>query len=64
MYAVERILDYRVRRVGKVRRKRVMHEYLVKWMGYSSEHNSWEPACNYTPDMKPLLDEARLRAGG
>ena len=64
MYAVERILDYRVRRVGKARRKRVMHEYLVKWMGYSSEHNSWEPACNYTPDMKPLLDEARLRAGG
>ena len=61
-YAVERILDYRARRVGKSGRKRTVHEYLVKWAGYSSEHNSWEPARNFTPDMKPLLEEARLRA--
>ncbi|GIL67083.1 hypothetical protein Vafri_20518, partial [Volvox africanus] len=61
-YDVERVLDYRTRRVGKHRRKRTVHEYLVKWTGYSSEHNSWEPARNFSPDMKPLLDEARLRA--
>ncbi|GIL63558.1 hypothetical protein Vafri_17515, partial [Volvox africanus] len=61
-YDVERVLDYRTRRVGKHQRKRTVHEYLVKWTGYSSEHNSWEPARNFSPDMKPLLDEARLRA--
>ncbi|GIL63439.1 hypothetical protein Vafri_17486, partial [Volvox africanus] len=63
-YEVERVLDYRTRRVGKSRRKRTVHEYLVKWTGYSSEHNSWEPARNFTPDMKPVLEEARLRARG
>jgi len=59
LYAVERIVEYRIRRVGKGRRKCTVREYLVKWTGYSSEHNSWEPARNFTPDMKPLLEEAR-----
>ena len=62
MYEVERVLDYRTRRVGKGQRKRTVHEYLVKWTGYSSEHNSWEPARNFTPDMTPALDEARMRS--
>ncbi|GFR52906.1 hypothetical protein Agub_g15551 [Astrephomene gubernaculifera] len=63
-YSVERILDYRLRRVRSGRRHRNVHEYLVKWLGYSSEHNSWEPAANFTPDLKPLLDEVRLRSQG
>ncbi|GLI59824.1 hypothetical protein VaNZ11_001656, partial [Volvox africanus] len=58
-YDVERVLDYRARRVGRHRRKRTVHEYLVKWKGYTSEHNSWEPARNFSQDMKPLLEEAR-----
>jgi transposase InsO family protein len=59
LFTVERILDYRGRRVGKGRRKRLVHEYLVKWAGYSSEHNSWEPAVNFTPDLKPELERIR-----
>ena len=47
-YSVDRVLDYRTRRVGKGRRKRVVHEFLAKWLGYSAEHNSWEPARNFT----------------
>ena len=40
-YEVERILD---KRVTKRHRKRGAVEYLVKWLGYGHEHNSWEPA--------------------
>jgi hypothetical protein len=45
-YLVDQVLAHRIRRV---RRKRV-HEYLIKWKGYTDEHNSWEPAKNLTPE--------------
>lgn len=61
-YSVERILDYRVRRVRSGRRHRNVHEYLVKWAGYTAEHNTWEPARHFTPDLAPALEEARNRA--
>jgi len=38
IYAVERIVDSR-REGRKV-------EYLVKWAGYSADHNTWEPKVN------------------
>lgn len=62
LYSVERVLDYRSRRVRSGKRFRAVHEWLVKWAGYSSEHNSWEPARNFTPDLKSVLEEVRLRA--
>ena len=37
-YEVEQILDSRLYR-GKL-------QYLVKWLGYTEEHNTWEPADN------------------
>ena len=37
-FEVEEILD--------VRLKRNKMEYLVKWKGYTAEHNSWEPKAN------------------
>jgi len=61
-YSVERILDYRKRRVRSGRKVRYVHEYLVKWTGYSSDHNTWEPARNFSPDLLPKLQEARERA--
>jgi hypothetical protein len=39
-YEVEQILLHRDRRYGK----RARREYLIKWLGYGPEHNSWEPA--------------------
>ena len=39
MWKVERILDHQVKKVGK----RTLYTYLIKWQGYSAEHNSWEP---------------------
>ncbi len=59
LYKVERILDFRVRRVRAGRRFRNIREYLVKWTGYSSEHNSWEPEKNFTPDMADALSTVR-----
>ena len=40
-YEVECILD---KRITKCRCQDHVVEYLVKWLGYGHEHNSWEPA--------------------
>ena len=37
-YEVEQVLDSRLKR-GKL-------EYLVKWSGYTDDHNTWEPESN------------------
>jgi hypothetical protein len=46
-YTVESILSHRIR----THHRKKVHEYLIKWDGYSDVHNSWEPACNLTPDL-------------
>jgi hypothetical protein len=43
-YSVEYILDHRDRRYGRTARR----EYLIKWLGYGPEHNSWEPSSHVT----------------
>ena len=40
-YEVERILD---KRITKRSRRHDSVEYLIKWLGYGHEHNSWESA--------------------
>jgi hypothetical protein len=39
LYSVERLLDRRERSKGG----RKYTEYLIKWVGYPPEHNTWEP---------------------
>ncbi|CAD5218968.1 unnamed protein product [Bursaphelenchus okinawaensis] len=41
-YEVEEVLDMRLR--GPRRKKK--REFLIKWVGYGPEHNSWEPREN------------------
>ena len=44
-YLVDRVVEHRSRPAGKVRgrRKAPIKEYLVQWLGYGPEHNTWEP---------------------
>ena len=38
-FYIDRVLDHRINKRGR----RQYKEYLVKWAGYGTEHNSWEP---------------------
>lgn len=42
LYRVDKLLDHRVKSIGK----RKVTEFFVKWQGYDSAHNSWEPESN------------------
>ena len=46
-YEVETVLAHRERKLrGKKKGKKVTREYLVKWLGYNDENNTWEPEDN------------------
>jgi hypothetical protein len=59
-YAVERVIDYRKNDKG-------IDEYLIKWVGYPSNRDTWEPASNLNKlALKEALElkeerEAELR---
>lgn len=53
VYAAERIMKKRVR-TGKV-------EYLVKWKGWSTRHNTWEPEENILDERLIDIFERSLR---
>lgn len=48
IYEIEKILKHK-----KMTRNKMI--YLVKWKGYDSSHNSWEPECNFV-SYKIILD--------
>ena len=37
-------------------------QYLVKWVGYSEEDNSWEPASNCTPSLIDAFEREQAAA--
>ena len=47
-YEVEQVLDSQLKR-GKL-------EYLVKWSGYTDDHNTWEPESNLL-NLKEMINE-------
>ena len=49
-FLVERLLDRRIRRVGRYRKE--VTEYLVKWSGYGHEHNQWVKEDDVSEDLK------------
>lgn len=51
-YEVEQILGHRKKRLGKGFRD----EFLIRWKGFGSEHDTWEPRQNLT-GCKDLLKE-------
>jgi hypothetical protein len=51
-YEVERVLRHRKVKRGKGTRK----EFLVKWLGYEHEHNTWEPEKHLTHCEDLLAD--------
>jgi hypothetical protein len=46
-WRVERILLHRDRHVGR----KTVREFLVKWEGWTDEHNSWVPDCDFSDDV-------------
>lgn len=57
-YSVERLLFYRLRKVGR----KTVKEYLIKWRGYDDKHNSWEPESNITDDALAMFPDVPLFA--
>lgn len=48
--------------MSKARRKKLVHEYFVKWAGYATEHNSWEPAAHLITNLAETLAASKRSA--
>jgi hypothetical protein len=53
-FAVDAILDHRVKPRGHIKKRSTL-EFLVAWIGYSEECNSWEPYAQ-VKDLAALQD--------
>ena len=42
---------YQVEKIVKCRKRRNKKEYFIKWQGYDSSENTWEPAHHLSPDL-------------
>jgi hypothetical protein len=56
---IEGELEYNVEKVIDSRMRRGHLEYLVKWDGYTSEHNTWEPEANLLPRSKKGVPDTK-----
>ena len=57
-YFIDKILEY----IGNLKKK-TETEFLVSWLGYAQEHNSWEPykASRDSEQLHAYLTEHKLR---
>jgi chromobox protein 5 len=53
--------DYEVKAIIQHRKVKGGYEYLVRWKGYSAEHDSWEPTRNF--NAKEVIDVYWKRRG-
>jgi len=61
-FTVERVLAHRDKRVGR----RTTREYLIRWLGYGPEHDSWEPLAmldNAAESISDYLADVEAKAG-
>lgn len=56
MYEVEKIVTSRINKKGIWVPNPGKKEYLIKWVGYDSSQNTWEPERNLV-NVKDLLEE-------
>lgn len=56
MYEVEKIVTSRINKKGIWVPISGKKEYLIKWVGYDSNQNTWEPERNLV-NVKDLLEE-------
>jgi hypothetical protein len=50
-------------RERKVRGKKMVREYLIKWAGYESIHNTWEPEDNLVHSREAVQQYWSLTTG-
>jgi hypothetical protein len=63
-WEVECVIDHQLRRLGGKPKRladgklepRTREEYLVKWRGYTAEHNSWEPLSHLETATEAIRD--------
>jgi transposase InsO family protein len=58
-FKVDRLLDKRTRRYGRGQRV----EYLVRWLGYGPEDDTWEPMANVDSDLIADFEASHHAAG-
>ncbi|KAG4072620.1 hypothetical protein HA402_004709 [Bradysia odoriphaga] len=54
--------QYEVEKVLKKRTRKGKTEYLIKWLGYPSTSNSWEPSKNLDPALLASIEETEKEA--
>lgn len=58
-FTVDRLLDKRTRRYGRGQRV----EYLIRWMGYGPEDDTWEPVAHIDSDLIADFEASHHAAG-
>jgi hypothetical protein len=63
-FEVEQVLDHEKRKDPNGVIKRDQLFLLIRWTGYSSEHDSWEPSSNlvHLPLVREYLNENKLKS--